>query len=77
MGVQYCKLKDMNVFIRKICITNLNVFSKRVRVQNSEMQTKRKIHFNDNLKSKNILIPILFVLKIFNLRFGNFDVLDT
>ena len=38
---------------------------------------QKKNHFNDNLKSKNILIPILFLPKIFNLRFGNFDVLDT
>ena len=38
---------------------------------------QKEIHFNDNPKSKSTLIPILFLLKIFNLRFGNFDVLDT
>jgi len=39
------------------------------------MQTKKN-RFNDNLKSKNILIPILFLLKIFSLRFGNIYLLD-
>jgi hypothetical protein len=68
MGVQFCIQKDKNVFFfRNICVTNWNVFSKRVRVFQKAICRQKKNNLKDNLKSKNILIPILMCVDKFSI----------